>query len=352
MKKPTKVWLIVVAAVVSLLVLVQIIGSPIATRYVNGRLVEMPKYTGHVAYVSLALWRGTIQVHDGMIKDRGDPQGAPLVSVAKLSLTVAPSALLRGHLGGRGHISKLVVHIKADPPDEDEKKEPSPGAQREWQRILQQTFPLEITRFEISDGAVVFEDPYKKPVAKIALDQLSLVTTDFSNRPQSGEAMPTSLKLTARLGGTGKLDVEAKVDPSAPSPKFFAKMDVQGLQLVPIHDFIAAYALIDVKAGEFSVYSEVNAENGHYAGYVKPFFKDLQFEAIPDPEKNVIQRAASTVASGVVELLKNEKDQVATRAPFEGDFATNDVGVWTTVENLLRNAFVQSLREGLEGQTP
>jgi hypothetical protein len=54
-----------------------------------------------------------------------------------------------------------------------------------------------------------------------------------------------------------------------------------------------------------------------------------------------------------VSVLKNdEKDQVATKAPFSGTFNQNDVDVWTTVEFLLRNAFVQALREGFEGAGP
>ena len=52
-------------------------------------------------------------------------------------------------------------------------------------------------------------------------------------------------------------------------------------------------------------------------------------------------------------LLKNDDNkQVATRAPFAGNFANNDVDIWTTIVNLLRNAFVQAIRGGLEGQTP
>jgi len=88
-----------------------------------------------------------------------------------------------------------------------------------------------------------------------------------------------------------------------------------------LHDLMLAYGHIDVSGGTFEVFVEVNAEAGHYSGYVKPFFRDLKFTAVPDPDKNLAQRAATKVASAVTDLLKNKEGQVATKAPFEGDFA-------------------------------
>jgi hypothetical protein len=129
-------------------------------------------------------------------------------------------------------------------------------------------------------------------------------------------------------------------------------MEIKHLELVPIRDFLISYALIDPSAGTFEVFSEISASGGGYHGYVKPFFKDLEFKAVPDPEKNLAQRVATKIASAVSDALKNEQGAVATKVPFSGNFAINEVDLWTTVENLLRNAFIQSLREGVEGQTP
>jgi hypothetical protein len=124
------------------------------------------------------------------------------------------------------------------------------------------------------------------------------------------------------------------------------------MALPPMNEFLKAYALVDVARGTFELYSEVNAKGGHYNGYLKPFFKNLEFRAVPDPDKNLLQRAAVKLASTAQNLLKSDEGKVATKAPFEGDFADNKVDVWTTVENLLRNAFVTSLREGFENQKP
>jgi hypothetical protein len=107
-----------------------------------------------------------------------------------------------------------------------------------------------------------------------------------------------------------------------------------------------------VSRGVFEMYSEVEARDGAYYGYVKPFFKDLDFKNVTDKDKPVAKRIAEKAVAVVASVLKNdEKEKVATKAPFGGSFKDNEVDIWTTIQNLLRNAFVQALTEGLEGET-
>jgi hypothetical protein len=47
-------------------------------------------------------------------------------------------------------------------------------------------------------------------------------------------------------------------------------------------------------------------------------------------------------------LENEEKGQVATQTPFSGTFDQNQIDVWAAVANLLRNAFIQALREGFD----
>jgi hypothetical protein len=185
----------------------------------------------------------------------------------------------------------------------------------------------------------------------MVIDQFHLVATDFSNRPEAGKPLPAHITVEGRVGGSGHLTVEVHADPGDAQPHFTATMELKDLNLVPIHDFLVKNALIDVSRGTFEVATEVNASGGHYEGYIKPFFKDLEFKAVPDPSKNIVERAAAKVASAAKDLLKNDNGQIATKAPFKGDFQNNQVDLWTTIENLLRNAFIQSLREGLEGHS-
>jgi hypothetical protein len=144
-----------------------------------------------------------------------------------------------------------------------------------------------------------------------------------------------------------------QVDPLARQPRFTARFELRDLKLPPLNSFLLAYANADVSRGTFEVYMEATARDGAYNGYVKPLFHDLDFRNASDRDKNVAQRFAEKVVSTVTAALKNDdKQQVATKAPFSGNFADNDVDIWTTIAELFRNAFVQALRGGFEGQTP
>jgi len=47
-------------------------------------------------------------------------------------------------------------------------------------------------------------------------------------------------------------------------------------------------------------------------------------------------------------LNNKEKDQIATKASFEGSIKNPDVDIWSTIGQLLRNAFIQALYPSLE----
>lgn len=342
---------VVVLVLVSLLLVIRVLGSPLATKMVNRKLAALPDYTGHVGGVHLALWRGAVTAEDFTLSRRGQEGTGPMLTVKQASLAVAILPLFSGKVGGHGTIDGVELNIRKTEPDKPKDDKSGPPPVREWAAVLREAFPVEITRFEVENARIRFTDTSVTPAATMAIDQFKLVATDLSNRPK-GEELPAHVTVQAKIGGTGDLDIDIRADPSAPQPRFTVRMEVKDLQLLPIHDFLLHYALIDVAQGSFEVFSEIDAAGGHYDGYVKPFFKDLQFKAVPDPNKNFVQRAATSVAAAVTDLLKNEKGDVATKAPFKGDFADNSVDVWTTIQNLLRNAFVQSLFEGLEGQKP
>jgi len=351
----------VIAVIALLLIAVRFIGSPIATALINKKLAALPEYSGHVDAIQLALWRGTIGAKNLVLVSRGHEAEGHVVRVQHASLSLALRPLFSAKLGGRGSIDGAEILIAPDDPagkaddskeEKERKKQERAAKARRWQSVLREGFPLEITHFEISHLRVHFVDRTRDPHPDLLLEDFHLVATGFGAGPNAAGDLPATLTVDATMPGGSVLAVKVSANPGMAQPRFTATMEVRELALVPLHDLMLAYANIDVSAGTFDVFVEVNAEGGHYVRYVKPFFRDLKFKAVPDPEKNFAQRAATKVASAVTDLLKNKEGQVATKAPFEGDFADNNVDLFTTIDNLLRNAFVQSLREGLEGQKP
>ncbi|MEO6567140.1 MAG: DUF748 domain-containing protein [Opitutaceae bacterium] len=359
---------ITLAVIVGLVLMVMLVGSPIAKAIVNRKLANLPTYVGHVDAVKLQLWRGGVAVDNFVLVERDHQGDIPLVRTKSAALAFSWGALLRGKFGGNATIESpqvTIVKREATPPQDKEQKEQKKEAQKEkveaakekvrrWQDVLVEAFPMEISKFEIRDGALRFIDRTHVPQVDIALQSMHLVASGLGNRPDPKEGeMPAKLELQGITTGNGKLKVSAQADPLAREPRFATNLELRELDLPAFNSFLLAYTDADVSRGTFEFFVEVNAANGAYEGYTKPFFKELDFKNPSDKDKNVAQKVKEKVISAVSSVLKNDEEKkVATKAPFAGNFADTKVDVWTTIMNLLRNAFVQGIRGGFEGQPP
>src|SRR5690348_15904515 len=112
----------------------------------------------------------------------------------------------------------------------------------------------------------------------------------------------------------------------ARQPRFAINFELREQELPPLNNFLNAYADADVSRGTFELYSEINAEKGSYKGYVKPLFHDLDFRNASDKDKSAGKLLKEKIVTAVTSLLKNDDtQQVATKAPFSGNFADNEV---------------------------
>jgi hypothetical protein len=353
-------WLIALGIVVAVLLLIQLVASPIVESILNKKLTQHPEFAGKVSGVTVALWRGAVELKDFSFGERAHQQDPPLLRVQRVTMRFAPGALLRGKLGGAALVDGVELNlIKRDRTEktEEEKErakqelEEKKAQIRRWQDVLRESLPVTVTRFEVKNARVRFVDITYQPNAEIGIENIHIVATDLQNRPKAnGDPMPAKLNMTGVVTGGGKLKTSLQLDPMSRELRFALNFEVREQQLPAINSFLVAYTDADVSRGTFELFSEIDAENGAYNGYVKPMFHDLDFKTASDKDKNVAEKLKEKVVSAVTSLMENkEQDQVATKAPFSGNFADNDVDVWTAVVNLMRNAFVQALRGGFEG---
>lgn len=358
--------LITAWVIVGLFVVVRFVGSPIAKSVVNKKLAALPGYRGQVETVKLWPWRGGGEIGNFVLYERGHEDDIPVVRAKRTSLVVAFRTLFQGKLGGKVRAEDVeftVIKRHATPKKEESEKRRDQEEKREkveekkeevrrWQDTLAEAFPLEIGRLELARSRVRFIDRSVAPQIDIALADLHVLGTNLGNRPEPEDgSMPAKVELKGTTTGNGRLRVFVQAEPLAKQPRFKTEMELLGMDLTALNNFLLAYANADVARGTFELVTEVNAANGVYEGYTKPFFKDLDFKTASDKGKNAAELLVKKAVSAVSAVLKNEeKDQVATKAPFSGNFADNQVDVWTAIENLLRNAFVQALRGGFEGQ--
>jgi hypothetical protein len=83
---------------------------------------------------------------------------------------------------------------------------------------------------------------------------------------------------------------------------------------------------------------------------VKPFFENLDFHNIEDKEKGIGARIWERVVAAGAWLVKDkQRNQVATRIPFEGKFGDAKLGLLATITNLFRHGFVRAFNPTVEG---
>lgn len=349
--------LVVALGLFALVIVIALIASPIATWAVNRKLANLPDYRGQVGAVTVAIWKMGAEVTDLVLYDRKGDDALPLVKMEKASMRLTWSALFEGKLGGELKAEKpevTIVKTEITPDDGKDAKEKAKEVAAKiepWRDAIAQSFPLELTRLEVSDAKFRFIDRTHQPAPDMVFEQVQLVATGLRNRSE-GEELPAKLNIQGVTTGNGRLRLEVQADPLAEVPRFATTMELKELSLPACNDFLAAYANADVSSGTFDFFLEATAKNGGYEGYVKPFLQDVNFKTVSDKDKNLVQRLAKTAANAVIGVLENkEEDKVATKAPFSGTFDETGVDVWTAVQNLLRNAFVQSLREGFDGSS-
>lgn len=333
----------------ALLVLLALrIAAPIVLRdAINRRLSRIDGYDGRVADVDLQLWRGAYRIDQLELDRRVGDSLEPFAYAHEIDFSLAWRELLRG---------RVLSDIEADqatltyvPVPEDETA--APIDEPPWQDVINDLFPIEITRLVIHRGGLQLLDEEAEPPVDIGLEAMELVATDLRNRPEpGGDPLPARITARGTTVGGGNVILSATADPLAMQPHFDLNLQIEAVSLPKLNDYLRAYANIDVSEGTFMMYAELAAAEGRFEGYVKPFFEDVSFQDYPHQEKPVLERVWETIVSGLATILKNKpRDQVATRIPVSGEFSDPEMGFWATIGNLFRHGFVEALTESVEG---
>lgn len=336
-------------AVACLLLLALRAALPSVLRYaINERLAKVDGYAGRVDDVNLQLFRGAYQLEGvNILKHAEGGRLEPLLAVKKIDFSLAWRELFHGRVVSDIVLTAPKLRITTSTAPTDAKEDG-----RRWQDAIQDIFPVEITRFQIIRGDIRFIDETSSPRVDVPLRELELVATGLRNQADDETGpFPASLAAQAVTAGDGRLTLFVVGDPLATAPRFKLKLDLVDVRLTALNDFLEAYANVDVSAGTLKIYAEAFAQDGAYEGYVKPFFKELEFKNQADADKNIARRVWEKIVAAAAAIVENdEREQVATRIPFSGRFGKTDVGVWATIRSLLRNGFIKALNEGRESE--
>ncbi len=342
----------VLLTIVGLAVL--LLAARIALPYVlrdaiNKRLAAIPDYAGSVEQIDVSLWRGAYTIHRPVITKRSGEVKEPFFKADKIDFSLAWRELFSGRFVSDIEATKPMLTFVEAPAAEGSQ---AGGSAQRWQDVIDDIFPITITYFRILDGEVRYIDQTADPKVDVRIAHLAAVVTGLANRRSDGEGeFPSKITASGETIGSGKLRLTGLLEPLAEQPHFLLKLEVEGVSLPALNEFLRAYAGVDVSKGTFNAYVEATGRDGRFQGYFKPFFAGLDFSEPPGVTRPFGQKIWETVVRGLAWVFKNHpRDEVATRIPFAGEFKDVKVGVWQTVKNLVRHAFIEPLTKKLDSR--
>jgi hypothetical protein len=180
------------------------------------------------------------------------------------------------------------------------------------------------------------------------VSKLDVTVRNFSN--VKSDKTQGRADIDGAFMGSGRLRLNATFQPTAARAEFTSNLEINDVDMTTMNDLLRARGGFDVRAGRFSLFSELAVQNGRVDGYVKPLFSDLDvYDRAQDKDKNIFRQAYEGIIGGIGTLLENRpRDEVATRTDLSGRIENPQTSTWEIILGLIQNAFVRAILPGLD----
>lgn len=309
--------------------------------YVNRQLDKIEDYDGRIEDVDVELWRGAYCIQGvSIVKTTGNVP-TPFFAADSLQLSMEWKELWHGAFVGELVLEHPALNFVAGPTPEQSQN----GEGKDWRKTLESLFPFKFNRCEVRHGQVHFHNFQSVPPVDIFLREVSSVATNLSNARELTQNLPAGITAQGYALEGGRVALQLRLDPLAAAPTFELDAQITQMDLRQLNDFLRVYGKFDVERGTFAMFTSVAAKEGHYEGYIKVFFDDLDvFAWKKERQKNILAIFWQAIVGTTATVFKNHpNDQLATKIPVSGTFEKSDVGVWRAITTLLRNAFIRAL---------
>lgn len=321
--------------------------APVAVqRYVNRALDRAEGYEGRIGDVDLNLWRGAYEIENVDILKSGARVPVPLLRSPKVDLSIEWRALFEGALVGEVVLEHPELNFVAGPPQEGQS-----GIEADWRDVVRSLFPVKINRFAVRNGTIHFRSFRTDPQVDVYLRDVQIVARNLTNSADLSEDMVARAEFRGVPMKSGRIEGKLAIEPYSELPTFDLDWQGSGIALTHFNDLFRAYAGVDVQRGWLRFVSELEAKNGRFHGYIKPFFEDVDVLVVEEEveEQGFLSTLWEAVVGGAAEVLEDQsEDRVATRIPIAGRVTSPDIGFLRTLGNVLRNAFIDAFVPALE----
>ncbi len=322
----------------------------IVERQINARMAEMGDYTGRVDRVGLAIWRGAYSLRGLQVEKRAGEIPVPLLSAPSVDISLSWRDLLRGGIVAEVRFEQPTVHFV----DGSGAENSQAGLGVDWRQRLDDLVPIRVDDVLIRDGTVVFHNFVSDPPVDLKATQVDAAIRNLTNVRDTEGRRVAEMEATATLFDSGRLETEARFDPFGRIDEFSFALRVLEIDLTQVNDLARAYANLDFESGNGEFVLELEAAEGQLSGYAKPLFQQLQIFSwqsdVVESDKNPLRIAWEALAEGVTTLFTNRPaDQFGTRIEIRGDISDPELGTFSAIIGILRNAFGEALRPYFEG---
>lgn len=330
-------------------ILLLLIGLRIALPYillkaVNRQLTHIKGYTGHVDDIDVALIRGAYILKNTRLDKTEGKVPVPFFSSPTIDLSIEWGALFHGSIVGKIRTDHPILNFVKGPTEATSQTK----IDSNWIDVVKSLMPLKINRLEVNDGEIHYRDFYSKPKIDIYTRKVHILAENLSNAKHNKELLPSTAVATAAVYG-GHADLHMKLNVLSKIPVFDLKVELVSLDLTNLNNFLQAYGNFDVKQGNISIYMEAATKDNVIKGYAKPIIKDLKVVNWEKDKEKPLKIVWESIIGGIAWVFKNHsKDQLATKAEFEGSLRAPDTNVLEIIGQILYNGFIQALYPSLE----
>jgi hypothetical protein len=266
----------------------------------------------------------------------------------RIDLSIEWRALFKGRIAGRIIFEEALLVFTEDKVElSDVSKDTS-----DFRELLRDFMPVDINTCEIRDGKLLYIDKTRTPNIDLAITNLDGIAENLRNVYKKSEVLPSTITATGSVY-QGRMNLTMKLNPLAQEPTFDLNSKIEQMQLTGMNEMFKAYGGFDVNKGTFSMYTEIAAKNGQFAGYVKPLLNDVDVVSWKGQDKKdgFFQKIWESIVGGGAEIFENQKkDQFATKVNFGGAMDNPKVNILQAVVTVLQNAFIRSLQPSIDNQ--
>lgn len=342
--KKRRTILVILGSLIILLIAFRIALPYILLKYVNRQLTMIDGYRGHVDDIDVSLYRGAYTIKDIYLNKTSGSIPVPFFKADEIDLSVEWRALFNGAVVAEIVVARPVLNFVTGPSKATSQTE----IDGDWTDVVDKLLPIKLNRFEINNGEVHYKDLHSDPKVDLVSKNIHVLAENLTNAKKHKELLPSTITASAGVyNSTATLNMKMDALNKVPTFDFNAKLS--SLNLVNLNNFLRAYGNFDVEKGSISLYTEAAAKNNAFKGYVKPIITDMDVVSWKNDKEKPLQFVWESVVGGVSWLLTNrKKDQLATKADFEGRFDNPNFDIFSIIGQILRNAFIQALYPSLE----